>query len=204
MAKPYLESAGSGLHLHISLLDDKGRNVFDGGKAPASETLLHAMGGILDLLPDSMAILAPNPNSYRRFRPNIFVPVSRSWGYENRSTTIRIPIGGGAARRIEHRMAGADANPYLVLATALAGLHHGITNKIDPGPPCPGNAGETLDSGLPFRPYRALDRMGASTVLPGYLGADYPATYVACKTKELESFEDHIGAVEYAWYLMAD
>jgi glutamine synthetase len=204
MAKPYLESAGSGMHLHISLLDDKGHNVFDGGKEPASETLLHAMGGILNLLPESMAILAPNPNSYRRFRPNIFVPVSRSWGYENRSTTIRIPIGGGAARRIEHRMAGADANPYLVLATALAGLHHGITNKIDPGPPCPGNAGETLDPGLPFRPYRALDALRASTVLPGYFGADYPATYAACKAKELESFEEHIGPVEYAWYLMAD
>jgi glutamine synthetase len=125
MAKPYLETSGSGLHLHISLLDDQGRNVFDGGEAPASETLLHAMGGILDILPESMAILAPNPNSYRRFKPMIYVPVSRSWGYENRSTALRIPVSGGAARRIEHRMAGADANPYLVLATALAGLHHG-------------------------------------------------------------------------------
>ncbi len=204
MAKPYLETSGSGLHLHISLLDDKGRNVFDGGKDLASETLLHAMGGILELMPESMAILAPNPNSYRRFRPNIYVPVSRSWGYENRSTALRIPIGGGAARRIEHRVAGADANPYLVLATALAGLHHGITNKTDPGPPCPGNAGEQLDSGLPFRLHRALDRMAESSILPPYLGADYPRTYAACKAKELESFEAQIAPVEYAWYLMAD
>jgi glutamine synthetase len=204
MAKPYLESSGSGLHLHISLLDDKGRNVFDGGKEPASETLLHAMGGILKLLPESMAILAPNPNSYRRFRPNIYVPVSRSWGYENRSTALRIPIGGGAARRIEHRVAGAEANPYLVLATALAGLHHGITNKTDPGPPCPGNAGERLDPGLPFRPHRALDRMAEGTFLASYLGADYLRTYVACKARELESFGAHIGPVEYDWYLMAD
>ena len=204
MAKPYLETSGSGLHLHISLIDDKGRNVFDGGEESASQTLLHAMGGILELMPDSMAILAPNPNSYRRFRPNIYVPVSRSWGYENRSTALRIPIGGGAARRIEHRVAGADANPYLVLATALAGLHHGITKKIDPGPPCPGNAGEQLDAGLPFRLHRALDRMADSSILPAYLGADYPRTYAACKAKELESFEAHIAPVEYAWYLMAD
>lgn len=204
MSKPYLESSGSGLHLHISLLDQKGRNVFDGGEERASETLLHAMGGILDLMPESMAILAPNPNAFRRFRPNIYVPVSRSWGYENRSTALRIPIGGGAARRIEHRVAGADANPYLVLATALAGLHHGITNRIDPGPPCPGNAGEQLDPGLPFRPLRALDRMAEGKVLPGYFGAEYLRTYVACKTKEVESFESHIGPVEYDWYLMAD
>ena len=204
MAKPYLETSGSGLHLHISLLDDKGRNVFDGGKERASETLLNAMGGILELMPDSMAILAPNPNSYRRFRPNIYVPVSRSWGYENRSTALRIPIGGGAARRIEHRVAGADANPYLVLATALAGLHHGITSKTDPGPPCPGNAGESLDPGLAFRPHRALDRMAEGTLLASYLGTEYLRTYVACKARELESFEAHIGPVEYDWYLMAD
>ncbi len=204
MAKPYLESAGSGLHLHISLLDDQARNVFDGGKAPASKTLLHAIGGILDIMPECMAFLAPNSNSYRRFKPNTYVPISRSWGHENRSVALRIPIQGGPARRIEHRVAGADANPYLVLATALAGIHHGIMGKIDPGPAFDGNAGTELDPGLPFRPYRALDRLRESKILPAYFGADYPSTYAACKAKELESFEDHVGPVEYDWYLLAD
>ena len=205
MAKPYTENAGSGLHLHVSLLDAKGRNVFDGGKNPLSETLAHAMGGILDIMPESMAVLAPNPNSYRRFKPDIFVPISRSWGHENRSVALRVPVsGGGAARRIEHRIAGADANPYLTLATALAGIHHGITNKIDPGPPWEGNAGAAYDPELPFRALRALDRMAAGKVLPDYFGADYVKTYVTCKTKELEAFESEVSAAEYAWYLLAD
>ncbi len=210
MAKPYLAEAGSGMHLHISLIDAAGRNVFDGGTggtggaAPASRTLEHAVAGILDILPDSMAFLAPNVNSFRRFRPNIFVPVQRSWGYENRSVALRVPLGPGSARRIEHRVAGADANPYLVLATALAGIHHGITKKLDPPPPWEGNAGEARDSDLPFRPRRALIRLLESEVLAEYFGADYPGAYAACKTAELDSFENHVSAQEYAWYLQAE
>ncbi len=204
MAKPYLAEAGSGMHLHISLCDAEGRNVFDGGAAPASRTLEQAIAGILDILPDSMAFLAPNVNSFRRYRPNIFVPVRRSWGYENRSVALRVPLGPGAARRIEHRVAGADANPYLVLATALAGIHHGIAEKLDPPPPWEGNAGETRDSDLPLRQRPALSRLRESKVLATYFGADYPGAYVACKTAELDSFENHVSAQEYAWYLQAE
>jgi glutamine synthetase len=110
MSKPYLSEAGSGLHMHISLVDAAGRNVFDGGEAGiASPTLEHAIGGVLDLLPASMTFLAPNVNSFRRYVPNIFVPIRRTWGLENRSVALRIPLGGGDARRIEHRVAGAGA-----------------------------------------------------------------------------------------------
>jgi glutamine synthetase len=208
MAKPYLENAGSGLHLHISLLDDKGRNVFSGGKNDkdrAGPVLKQALGGILELMPDSMAILAPNVNSYRRFKRDNFVPTRRSWAFENRSVALRIPISGGpAARRIEHRVAGADANPYLVLATALAGIHHGIENRLDPGPPFEGNACTEYDPEVPFRPLRAFDRMAESKVLADYFGADYVSAYVACKAKELEAFESEMSPAEYRWYLIAD
>jgi glutamine synthetase len=204
MAKPYLEQAGSGLHLHISLLDKAGRNVFDGGTSPASTTLEHAIGGVLDLLPESMAILAPNVNAFRRFQPNLFVPIRRTWGYENRSTALRIPLGRGEARRIEHRIAGADANPYLALATALAGIHHGIANEIAPPPAFEGNAGFAFDEALPFRLRPALARLLAARVLADYLGAEYPRLYAACKGAELDAFERHIGAREYAWYLQPD
>ncbi len=204
MAKPYLDQAGSGMHMHISLQDKAGRNVFDGGTAPASTALEQAVGGILDIMPESMGILAPNPNSFRRYQPNIFVPIRNSWGFENRSTALRIPLGDGAARRIEHRIAGADANPYLALATALAGVHHGITNRVAPPPAFEGNAGFAYDEDLPFRPRRALERMLASEVLAGYFGADYLRAYAACKTAELDTFEDHIGAREYAWYLQGE
>ncbi len=204
MAKPYLDRAGSGLHLHVNLRDKQGRNVFDGGAAPASATLEHAVGGVLELLPESMAFLAPNVNAFRRFEPNLFVPIRRSWGYENRSTALRIPLGKGDARRIEHRVAGADANPYLALATVLAGIHHGITNEIAPPPAFEGNAGFAFDEGLPFRPRPALARLLESEVLAEYFGADYPGLYAACKSAELDAFETHIGAREYAWYLQPE
>ncbi len=204
MAKPYPRQTGSGLHLHVSLLDKSGRNVFDGGDKPASETLLHAMGGVLDLMPESMAFLAPNTNSYRRFKPNVFTPVRRSWDFENRSVALRVPLGEGKARRIEHRIAGADANPYLVLATLLAGIHRGITNQIDPGPPTEGNAGEDYDSEVPFRARRALERLQAPNGLSDYMGAEYIDVYTACKLAELDSFEAEISPAEYRWYLQAE
>ena len=204
MAKPYLDQTGSGLHMHLSLLDGQGRNVFDGGKAPASAALEHAVGGVLATLPEAMAFLAPNVNSFRRFQPNLFVPIRRCWGFENRSTALRIPLGRGAARRIEHRVAGADANPYLALATLLAGVHHGLTQRIAPPPAFEGNAGFAPDPDLPFRPRPALARLLESEVLADYFGADYPGLYAACKTAELDTFENHIDAREYAWYLQPE
>ncbi len=204
MAKPYPDQAGSGLHLHLSLVDGAGRNVFDGGRKPASPRLLQAIGGVLDLMPESMALLCPNVNSYRRFKPNVFTPLRRCWGYENRSVALRVPLGDGAARRIEHRIAGADANPYLVLATLLAGVHHGLTKKIDPGPPFDGNAGYAYDPDVPFRPRRALERLQAAGALTGYIGEDYAQAYAACKLGELDRFEGEISDREYAWYLQAE
>jgi glutamine synthetase len=204
MAKPYLERAGSGMHMHVSLLDKAGVNVFDGGEAIASDTLLHAIGGVLEVLPESMAFLAPNVNSYRRFLPDIFVPTQRSWGFENRSVALRVPAGGGDARRIEHRMSGADANPYLALATLLAGIHKGITEKTDPGEPWDGNAAEEYDQTLPFRPRRAIERLSETCGLSDYFGADYLRAYAACKETELNRFESQISPLEYSWFLQAD
>ena len=111
MAKPYPDQTGCGLHLHISLQDKTGRNVFDGGAAPASAVLEHAVGGILDIMPESMAMLAPNVNSFRRYQPNVFVPIRRTWGFENRSTALRIPLGRAAARPLEHRVPGPRPTP---------------------------------------------------------------------------------------------
>jgi glutamine synthetase len=192
------------MHLHLSLLDKDGNNVFDGGDAPASRTLHQALGGILDIMPESMAMLAPNVNSFRRYVPNIFVPIRRAWGFENRSVALRIPQGPGEARRIEHRIAGADANPYLLLATVLAGLHHGITKEIEPPQAFEGNAGYAYDEAVPFRPRRALERLLESDVLADYFGPEYLRAYAACKTAELDTFEDHIGPREYAWYLQGE
>ena len=117
---------------------------------------------------------------------------------------LRIPSGSHNARRIESRIAGADANPYLTLASLLAGIDHGLENEIDPGPASEGNAGENVDPDLPLRQRRALERLAGSGVLADYFGADYVAAYVACKEAELDRFEAVISPAEYDWYLQAD
>ncbi len=209
MAKPYPEATGSGLHLHCSLLDETGANVFSEGpdETPPAATagpLRHAIAGVLELMPACMGIFAPNVNSFRRFRPDIYVPISRSWAHENRSVALRIPTGPRKARRIEHRIAGADANPYLVLATMLAGIHHGVTNGSEPPPASEGNAGSAYDDALAFRPRRTLEDMAASTVLADYFGADFVAAYVACKLTELDKFDSIVSPAEYEWFLQTE
>jgi glutamine synthetase len=201
MPKPFAERSGNGMHVHMSLLDAKGRNVFDDGSARGSEVLKHAIGGLLATLPDAMAIFAPGVNGYRRFQPRLYVPVNRSWGTDNRSVAVRIPAGENASRRFEHRVAGADANPYLVLAALLAGIHHGLAEKIDPGPIWSGSACEEVDESIPFDLLSALARLRASQVLKSYLGEAYVELYCATKQAEHASFLDEVSAREYKWYL---
>ena len=201
MAKPYLDGLGSGQHVHLSLRDSSGANVFDNGTAEGSDLLRYAAGGLAALMPESMAFFAPNPNAYRRFQPDMFAPVNRRWGINNRSAGLRVPTGPSNARRIEHRCAGADANPYLVMAAILAGVHHGLVNKIDPGPLAVGNVSREPDFALPFSLGEALKRLENASVLPSYFGADAISLYRETKAKELARFRKIITAEEYEWYL---
>lgn len=205
MAKPWPEQSGSGLHLHVSLLDNDGNNVFDGGgrygqRDCGSELLYQALGGLKTTMADCLGIFAPNINSYRRFVPNIYVPVTPSWAFENRSVAMRVPKSDGAARRIEHRIAGADANPYLTLAAVLAGIHHGITHRLDAGSPETGNAGESMDPAMPFTPESAFARSRGSSFLREYLGEGYIDAYTSCKLNEYHAF---VGSAhsDTDWYL---
>jgi len=204
MAKPFAEQAGSGMHMHVSLLDEKGNNIFSGGDESGNRTLHHAVGGLLETMPDAMAIFAPNINSYRRYAPDIYVPIRRNWGVNNRSVAVRVPGGDDENRRIEHRMAGADANPYLALAAVLAGMHHGMVNKIQPPEMSVGNDAHELDPEIPFRWGRALDKMAQSEWMAEYLGEKYLRAYVACKRGEMDSFLSRPSRREYAWYLRPD
>jgi glutamine synthetase len=201
MPKPYLERVGSGLHIHLSLLDRDGRNIFSGGDEYGSEMLGHAIGGLQALMPESMAIFAPSQNSFRRFQPDMFAPVNRSWGFNNRSAGMRIPAGNAQARRIEHRAAGADANPYLALAAVLAGVHHGLVKKIDPGPPAKGNVSRDPDPALPFTIDEALARLAKAEVLPAYFGEESLTLYRETKRIETERLRRFIPPTEYDWYL---
>ena len=201
MAKPYPGQAGNGLHVHISLLDKDGRNIFAGEEPLANDALRHAIGGVLQTLPASMAFLCPNVNSYRRFGSQFYVPNAPSWGLDNRTVALRVPTGNPEAIRIEQRVAGADANPYLLMASLLAGVHHGLTHLIEPGEPIEGNSYEQLEQSLPNNLRDALRALDDSEILARYINPDYIDVFVACKEHELEEFEHSISDLEYNWYL---
>lgn len=202
MAKPYPGQAGNGLHVHISLLDKQtGQNIFATDDPEQHAPLRHAIAGILETLPASMAFLCPNVNSYRRFGAQFYVPNAPSWGLDNRTVAVRVPTGSSEAIRIEHRVAGADANPYLMLASILAGIHHGLTQQLDPGAPVSGNSYEQLEQSLPNNLRDALRELDDSPVMNQYISPEYIDIFVACKEAELEEFETTISDLEYNWYL---
>ncbi|MEH6581371.1 MAG: glutamine synthetase family protein [Halioglobus sp.] len=208
MAKPFGDAAGSGLHIHTSVYDSDGNNIFSDPKAeepPAmSDTLRHAIGGMSETMAESMAIFAPNANSYRRFKPGVYAPISPTWGYNHREVALRIPVSTDDNRRIEHRVAGADANPYLTMAAVLAGIHYGISNRCSPGEET--SAGEELassDVSLPKRWDAALNLFRGSAVLPKYLGKQYCEVFADKRQGECDDFHSRVTDIDYDWYLRA-
>jgi len=197
MARPFRQFSTSGTHVHLSLVDSQGRNVFDDGSARGSRIFRNAIGGLAKTMAEAMPIWAPNANSFRRITPTGWVPLAPSWGYNNRTVSLRVPGGPNTARRIEHRPAGADANPYLVMAAVLAGVHHGIVNTVDPGEPVEGNAAEKVEASLPAIWVDALRAFDCAKVLPDYFGADYWDVYSKLKWSEFHEFNDHISNLEY-------
>lgn len=204
MAKPDLETVGNGQHIHISVLDQDGRNIFDGGDEPAA-LLRHAVGGLMALLPEAMLFWAPNINSYRRFGKIACVPQEASWAVENRMVAFRIPLAKGKAWRLENRVAGADANSYLALAATLAAMLHGMDEACDPGPERSATAGIGISNPkaalIPATLPDALARLRASSVMPGLLGADFVRLYGNHRQGEYEHFLHHISQRELDWYL---
>jgi len=198
-SKPFAGESGSGLHLHLSILDHDGRNIFDD---PEDTTLKRALAGLQETMADSMAIFAPNLNAFRRFQPDLFVPVTKDWGYDNRAAAFRIPPARGQDRRIEHRVAGADANPYLAAACVLTGALHGLTQRDLPvTDPAAGNVSATPDPTLPLTLWQALDRLHDAPVLAHYLGPDYLAIYRTVKTNEFLDLMSNPLPHEFDWYL---
>src|SRR5579871_1516809 len=127
MAKPYAEEPGSGTHIHVSLLAQDGGNPFSSATLEPNDLLRQAIGGLAETMSESMLVFAPTANSFRRFRPECYVPLAPTWGLNNRGVALRIPADTPDNRRVEHRVAGADVNPYLLAAMVLAGVHKGIT-----------------------------------------------------------------------------
>lgn len=204
MAKPFASSAGSGMHLHVSVEDADGANIFADASAEGSPALRHAIGGMRATLADAFAIFAPNANSYRRFKSNSFAPVSPTWGVDNRTVSLRVPAGAPATRHVEHRVCGADANPYLALAALLAGVHHGLTHRIDPGPPTTGDgyaAASASGIRLPGNWFAAVDTFAGSPIIADYLGARFQRMFTSVKRTEQERFFEIVSPLDYDWYL---
>lgn len=202
LAKPYRDMAGSGLHIHLSLQDGEGRNLFACDDPATHAPLRHAVAGLLDSMADGMAICAPGPNSYRRFRSEAYVPLTPSWSINNRGSAVRIPVSDAANRRIEYRQAGADAHPCLVLAWMLAGIHAGLTRRTEPPPPLAGNAyAQPVGEPLPTHWATAVERFAASAFAREYLGERFARLYATVKRAELDQFNSHVTPLECAWYL---
>ena len=203
MAKPYAQWTGSGMHIHVSLGDEKGNNLFAADDPMQNELLLHSIGGLKAAMAESMLIFAPNANSYRRFRRNSYAPVSASWGINNRTVSIRIPAGAANACHIEHRPSGADANPYLVMAAILAGMHYGITEKSDPGNPVVGNGYEKRAKYIPGNWFDAIDAFWRASILKEYFGKPFVDTYCTIKEVEADRFYAEPTLRDFEWYLRA-
>lgn len=201
MAKPFSGRAGSGLHVHASLDDGAGRNQFASDDPAGSPLMRHAIGGLMATLDDSIGILAPNANSYRRFQALSYAPVSRTWGVNNRTVAVRVPTGAPPTRHLEHRVAGADANPYLAVAAVLAGIHHGITQRIEPGPPVEGNGYAVASDTLPDDWPSALRRLRASRFIESYFGTRFVDVYHAIKLAEYRRFAAQVSELDLDWYL---
>lgn len=204
MAKPFTQRAGSGLHVHVSLNDKDGINLFASDDPAGTPLLRHAIGGMKELMGESLAIFAPNANSYRRFVSKSYAPTAPIWGINNRSVSLRVPAGPAGSRHVEHRISGADANLYLAVAAVLAAAEHGIANQLDPGPPVEGNGyAQAGDRVLPGSWRRALMVSERSQFLGEALGAQFMKIFLAIKLQECARFSAEVSELDYAWYLRA-
>ena len=185
MAKPYQMASGSGLHVHVSLVDTLGRNVFDNGGPEGTDLLRHAIAGLLHTMADATLIFAPHANSYERLVPDSHAPTGIAWGYENRTTAIRVPNGPPRSRRLEHRVAGGDVNPYLHLAAILGGILTGIEDKMTPPDPITGDAYEVTLPQIPTTWPDALARFSSSTTMARIFDSQLIDNLIRTKRQEM-------------------
>jgi glutamine synthetase len=203
MAKPFNDEGGSGFHLHISLNDGSGGNVFgdpDGpdGLSPAGR---HAIGGVLRHARALSALVNPTINSYKRFGPDTLAPWLIDWGLDNRSAMVRVPPERGPGARMEIRLGDATANPYLAMAAIGAAVWLGLQDKVEPPAKLEGYGYDPARSErLPQRLPDALDALEADRDLAGVLGDYFVASFLAYKRNEIERFERHVTDWEFREY----
>lgn len=185
MAKPYEDYAGNGLHTHFSLADEEGKNLFADGSFEGTPLLRHAIAGCLRGIPDLTLIFAPHANSYDRLVPESHAPTGICWAYENRTASVRVPGGSLGNRRVEHRVAGGDVNPYLFLAAVLGSALVGIEDSLEPPPPIMGNAYEQDLPQIPDTWEQAIDAFEQSAIVRRIFHSQIIDNLVMTKRQEL-------------------
>ena len=192
MAKPYQDQPGNSMHLHQSVVNKKtGKNIFVSSKGKINSIFKNYIAGLQKYTPDAMALYAPNVNSYRRITPHYSAPVNTHWGIDNRTVGLRVPISSAEATRIENRIAGADTNPYLVIAASLVSGYLGMDEKLSATEPLKDSAYE-LEISLPRDMDSALTLMKKSTALRKTLGDEFINLYLAVKEEEHRTFSQVI------------
>lgn len=190
MAKPYEDYAGNGMHVHFSVIDKDGNNLFADGTHEGTPLLRQAIAGCLKGIPDLALIFAPHGNSYDRLVPESHAPTGVCWAYENRTASVRVPGGSPAGRRVEHRVAGGDVNPYLFLAAVLGSALIGIEDGLTPSPPISGNAYEQDLPQIPATWAEAIDALEESALAKRILPEQLIQNFVLTKRQELHYFRE--------------
>ena len=204
MAKPITNEPGSAMHLHQSIVDAKtGKNIFSNDDGSMSELFMLHIGGLQKYIPELLPLFAPNVNSFRRFLPDTSAPVNVEWGEENRTVGLRVPEATPQNRRVENRLAGADANPYLVLAASLLCGYMGMVGDFKPSAPVKGRAYERRNLRLPITIEHALERMEACKDAEKFLGEKFMRGYVAVKRAEHENYKRVISSWEREFLLLS-
>ncbi|MGF1736866.1 glutamine synthetase family protein [Photobacterium satsumensis] len=196
MAKPFAHEAGNGQHIHLSVVDEAGRNLFSDRNGAASPFFYQTLAAMIHAVPSSIALLCPNVNSYRRFSARSYTPTKADWGHNHRGVALRIPMSDSNNRRIEHRIAGADVNPYILASVVLANVLAAETFTPEQ---CPEVLSETAPS-IPTRMSDALTELERGE-FGNYLPTEFLHIYHACKQSELAEFESAVTPLEVEWML---
>lgn len=192
MAKPLAHTAGSSMHIHQSVVDQVGNNIFNDGNGQATAAFYQFIGGQQAALAEFTALFAPNVNSYHRLCHPFASPNNACWSHDNRSAGLRIPASAPVARRVENRLPGADANPYLALAASLAAGLHGLRRQLQPTEPIQGEFDVPPAQRLPCTLHAALENLHSSELAREVFGQEFIEGYIASKKMELTSFFDEI------------